>query len=65
MEWDEGRGSGGTDTRATVGDRFVSDREFTEVATDHGGLDFDDVKMFSVVYSSNTTNHVWHDDHVT
>ena len=64
MEWDEGRGSGGTDTRATVGDRFVSDREFTEVATDHGGLDFDDVKMFSVVDGNNGANHVGQDNHV-
>ena len=65
MQWDETTGVGGTNTWSTVTNWFVSNRKFSQVFTNHFWLDWYDVKMFSVVYSCYTTNHVWHDDHIT
>jgi hypothetical protein len=56
---------GSTDTGTTVLDRLVGDGEFTEVVTNHLGLDLDLVEGLSVVNTNNGTNHLGDDNHVT
>lgn len=63
LERNESGRMGGTDPRPTMLDRFVTDREFCEIVTDHFGLDFDLVESLSVVDADNAPNHLRNDDH--
>ena len=45
--------------------RLVSDGEFSEVVTDHVGLDFDLDEVLSVVHTDLGSDHFGDDDHVT
>ena len=54
----------GTNTRATVLDWLVSDREFTEVVANHFRLNFNTVEILSVVHTNNASNHFGNNDHI-
>lgn len=53
------------ESRATVGDRVVSDGEFTQVVTDHIRLDLDGNVVTTVVDTDDGSNHLRDDDHIT
>jgi len=55
---------GSTDTRATVFDRFVGDREFSQVVSNHFRLNFDLVKILSRVDTNDRSDHLRDNDHV-
>jgi hypothetical protein len=55
---------GGTNTRATVLDWLVSDREFPKVVANHFGLNFNLVEVLAVVDTNNATDHFRDNDHV-
>jgi len=65
LERNESGRVGGTNTRTTVLDGLVRDREFTQVVTGHLRLDFNSVESLAVVDANNATDHFWDDDHVT
>ena len=54
-----------TNTRAVVLHRLVSQRELTQVVTDHLSLDFNVVEVAAVVHTHHGTNHLRNHDHVT
>jgi hypothetical protein len=56
---------GGADTWATVFNWLVGDGEFTQVVSNHFGLDFNLVEGFSVVNADHGASHLWHNDHVS
>jgi hypothetical protein len=51
LQWNETRRVRSTDTGSTVFDRFVRDGEFSEIVTDHFGLDFDGVERFALMHT--------------
>ena len=55
---------GSTNTRATVLDWLVSNREFPKVVANHFGLDFNLVEVLAVVDTNNASDHLRDDDHV-
>jgi len=56
---------GGTNTRSSVLDWLVGDREFTKVVTNHLWLDLDLVELLSGVNTDNRADHLGDDNHVT
>jgi len=54
-----------TDTWTTVLDWLVRDGEFSQVVTNHLGLDLDLVELLSGVDTDDAANHLWDDNHVT
>ena len=54
-----------TNTRAVVLHRLVSQRELTQVVTDHLSLDFNVVEVAPVVHTHHGTDHLGNHDHVT
>jgi len=56
---------GGTNTRPSVLDRFVTDAELSQMMTDHFRLDFNTVEHFAIVNTHHGSNHLGDDDHVT
>ena len=45
--------------------RLVSHGEISEIFTNHVGLDFDGVPVFTGVDFTDRSDHVWHDDGIT
>jgi len=56
---------GSTNTRPTVLDRLVCDREFSKVVANHLGFDLDLVELLAGVNTNDTANHFGDNDHVT
>merc|ERR1712029_922220 len=54
-----------TDTRATVTDGVVRDRELSQVVADHLRLDLDGVELLARVDTNDGADHLRNDDHVT
>ena len=54
-----------TNTRAVVLHGLVSQRKFTQVVTNHLGLDFNVVETLSVVHTHNRADHLRDHNHVT
>merc|ERR1712029_880720 len=54
-----------TDTRATVTDGVVGDRELSQVVADHLRLDLDGVELLTRVDTNDGADHLRNDDHVT
>merc|ERR1712130_736278 len=54
-----------TDTRATVTDGVVGDRELSQVVADHLRLDLDGVELLARVDTNDGADHLRNDDHVT
>ena len=52
-------------SRTTMGNRVVSDGEFTQVVTDHIRLDLDGDVVSAVVDTTDGSNHLRDDDHIT
>jgi len=46
-------------------DWLVGDRELGKIVTSHFRLDFNGVEYLAVVNPDHTTDHLWHNDHVT
>lgn len=61
-QWHE---SGRRVTSSTVSNWSVSDREFTQVVTNHLRSDFNGVENLTVVNTDNGANHLWDDNHVS
>lgn len=56
---------GGTNTGPTVLNWFVCEREFSQVVSNHFGLDFNLAKILAVVYTSGGSSHLGNNDHVS
>lgn len=64
LEGDE-PGGGGTETGTTVSDGLVGDGELSEVVSSHLGLDLDGGERLSVVNTTDGTDHLGDNDHVS
>ena len=56
---------GGTNTRPSVFDGFISDAEFTQIMTNHFRLNFNLVESLAIVNANNAAGHLWNDNHVS
>lgn len=54
-----------TDTGPTMLNRFVRNREFSEVMTNHFWFDFNLIEGFAIVHTHNRADHFWDNDHIT
>jgi len=64
LQRDEPRRVRGTDTRPSVLDGVVGDRELAKVVTDHLRLDLDRVELLAGVDANDRTNHLRDHNHV-
>jgi hypothetical protein len=64
LERDETGGVSRTNTRTTVLDRLVGDRELSQVVADHLRLDLNLVEGLAVVHTNDTSDHLWNNNHV-
>jgi hypothetical protein len=44
---------------------FISEGEFTQISANHIEFDFNDIEGFSIVYSDEVSNHIWHNDGIS
>lgn len=65
LEGDESGRVGRSKTCSTVGNGLVGDGELSEVVTGHLGLDLNGSERLSVVDTTDGTNHLRDDDHVS
>merc|ERR1712116_89882 len=65
LQWNESRGVSGTNTWTTVTNRFVGQREFSQVMSDHFRFDFNLVEGLPIVDTDDASDHVGKNDHVT
>merc|ERR1712223_228336 len=56
---------GGTNTRPSVFDGLVCDGKFSQVVSNHFGLDFDLVEGFAIIDSNNGSGHLRNDNHIS
>ena len=64
LQRDEARRVSGTNTRATVLNGLVADRELSKVVADHLGLDLNLDEGLAVVDTNLGTDHLGQDEHV-
>lgn len=65
LKWNKSSLMSRTHTWTTVSYWLVRNGEFTKVHTHHFRLHFHTTKHFTVIYTNDTADHFWYDNHVS